>query len=141
MIRPARRGRAAPVTTFIIAVTAAVFLIGLVSSDIRQELFAALAQVNVLVAAGEWWRLITPVLLEKVGPWAAFGLPGVLMGVATLIFWMGRRKFVHVPPAGLQRFKEETFSPDGMRAVLNLAPVFLIFIPMFWAIFDQTGSA
>jgi POT family proton-dependent oligopeptide transporter len=85
--------------------------------------------------------LITPVLLAKVGPWAAFGLPGVLMGIATLIFWLGRKKFVHVPPAGLARFKQETLSPDGLRAVFNLAPVFLIFIPMFWAIFDQTGSA
>jgi POT family proton-dependent oligopeptide transporter len=85
--------------------------------------------------------LITPVLLAKVGPWAAFGLPGVLMGVATLVFWLGRHKFVHVPPAGLARFKEETLSPDGLRAVFNLAPIFLIFIPVFWAIFDQTGSA
>jgi POT family proton-dependent oligopeptide transporter len=85
--------------------------------------------------------LLTPVLLAQVGPWAAFGLPGVLMGIATLIFWLGRHKFVHVPPAGLQRFKEETLSPDGLRAVFNLAPVFLIFIPMFWALFDQTGSA
>ena len=85
--------------------------------------------------------LLTPVLLAKQGPWAAFGLPGVLMGIATLIFWLGRRKFVHVPPAGWQKFKEETLSPDGMRAVFNLAPIFLIFIPVFWAIFDQTGSA
>jgi POT family proton-dependent oligopeptide transporter len=85
--------------------------------------------------------LLTPVLLAKQGPWAAFGLPGVLMGIATLIFWLGRHKFVHVPPAGLQRFKDETLSPDGLRAVLNLAPIFLIFIPVFWAIFDQTGSA
>ncbi len=85
--------------------------------------------------------LITPVLLAKVGPWAAFGLPGVLMGIATLVFWLGRRKFVHVPPAGWQKFKEETLSPDGLRAVFCLAPLFLIFVPMFWAIFDQTGSA
>lgn len=85
--------------------------------------------------------LITPILLAKIGPWAAFGLPGVLMAVATLIFWMGRNKFIHVPPAGWQKFKQETFSPDGVRALINLAPLFLIFVPMFWAIFDQTGSA
>lgn len=85
--------------------------------------------------------LLTPLLLAKYGPWAAFGLPGVLMAIATLIFWLGRHKFVHVPPAGLQKFKEETLSPDGLRAVTNLAPIFLIFIPVFWAIFDQTGSA
>lgn len=85
--------------------------------------------------------LLTPVLLDRVGPWAAFGLPGILMALATLVFWMGRHKFVHVPPSGWKRFSAETFSRDGVRAVLNLAPLFLLFIPMFWAIFDQTGSA
>lgn len=85
--------------------------------------------------------ILTPVLLERYGPWAAFGLPGVLMGLATLLFWMGRNKFVHVPPAGWKSFKEETFSPQGKRALINLAPLFLIFVPVFWAIFDQTGSA
>ncbi len=86
-------------------------------------------------------QLLTPILLDRVGPWAAFGLPGLLMGIATLIFWMGRRKFVHVPAAGWQRFKDETFSKDGVRALVNLSPLFLLFVPMFWAIFDQTGSA
>ncbi|MBI1379794.1 MAG: MFS transporter [Planctomycetaceae bacterium] len=85
--------------------------------------------------------LITPVLLRDYGPWAAFGLPGVLMVLATLTFWAGRRKFAHVPPAGWQKFKEETFSVDGMRSLKNLTPLFLIFIPLFWALFDQTGSA
>jgi proton-dependent oligopeptide transporter, POT family len=32
------------------------------------------------------------------GTSVAFGLPGVLMFLATVIFWLGRRKFVHVPP-------------------------------------------
>jgi POT family proton-dependent oligopeptide transporter len=34
----------------------------------------------------------------RLGSSIAFGLPGVLMFLATLIFWLGRRKFVHVPP-------------------------------------------
>jgi POT family proton-dependent oligopeptide transporter len=86
-------------------------------------------------------QLLTPVLLEHYGPWAAFGLPGVLMAIALFVFWLGRHRFVHVPPAGWENFKRETLSPDGMRAVFNLSPIFLLFIPMFWAIFDQTGSA
>ncbi len=86
-------------------------------------------------------NMLTPLLLAKVGPWAAFGLPGVLMAIATFVFWLGRNKFIHVPPAGWPRFKEETFSHDGVRALLNLSPLFLIFVPVFWAIFDQTGSA
>ncbi|MCH7602821.1 MAG: MFS transporter [Planctomycetes bacterium] len=85
--------------------------------------------------------LLIPVLLAKVGPWLAFGLPGVLMLIATIIFWAGRHRFAHVPAAGWKSFKEETFSRDGLRALLYLSPIFLIFIPMFWAIFDQSGSA
>lgn len=84
--------------------------------------------------------LLTPILLDRVGPWLAFGLPGALMVLATLVFWMGRNRFVHIPPAG-QSFWRETFSPDGLRALRNLAPLFLIFVPAFWALFDQTGSA
>ncbi len=84
--------------------------------------------------------ILTPYLLATVGPWLAFGLPGVLMAIATLLFWMGRNVFVHVPPAGLEAFMQETLSVDGRRAVLNLLPLFLIFSPVFWAIFDQTGS-
>lgn len=84
--------------------------------------------------------LLTPLLLAKVGPWAAFGLPGVLMAIATFVFWLGRNKFVHVPPAG-KSFFTETFSPNGRRALFALSPLFLIFVPVFWSIFDQTGSA
>lgn len=86
-------------------------------------------------------NIITPWLLATVGAWAAFGLPGVLMGLATFVFWLGRNTFIHVPPSGWQKFKSETFSPAGRRALTNLAPLFLIFVPVFWAIFDQTGSA
>lgn len=85
--------------------------------------------------------ILTPIFLDQVGPWLAFGVPGILMAIATLVFWLGRNRFVHVPAAGWTRFKEETFSPDGRRAILNLVPIFLIFVPMFWALFDQTASA
>ncbi|MCH8839756.1 MAG: hypothetical protein IH831_03605 [Planctomycetes bacterium] len=94
--------------------------------------------INVGAAAS---NLLTPYLLETQGPWAAFGLPGILMAIATFVFWLGRNKFVHVPPAGFERFKEETFSADGLKALRNLSPLFLLFVPMFWSIFDQSGSA
>lgn len=85
--------------------------------------------------------ILTPIFLESFGPWLAFGLPGVLMAIATVLFWMGRNVFIHVPAAGFNAFVKETFSPDGKRAILNLIPLFLIFVPVFWAIFDQTGSS
>jgi len=94
--------------------------------------------INIGAAAS---NLLTPVLLSRVGPWAAFGLPGLLMALATFVFWLGRNKFVHVPAGGKERFLAETFSPEGTRALMNLAPLFILFVPMFWSLFDQTGSA
>jgi len=83
--------------------------------------------------------LLTPVLLDEIGPAWAFGVPGVLMALATLAFWMGRHVFVHIPPAG-NRFFKETLSREGLRAVWNLVPLY-IFIAVFWSLFDQTASA
>ncbi len=81
---------------------------------------------------------LTPWLLEWYGPHWAFGVPGVLMALATLVFWMGRHRFVHVPPGGM-RFFREIVSRDGRNALLKLLPLYLL-ISVFWALFDQTGS-
>ncbi len=43
--------------------------------------------------------LLMPRILSSYGPAIAFGIPGVLMFIATIIFWLGRRKYVNVPPA------------------------------------------
>ena len=83
--------------------------------------------------------LLTPVLLEHYGPGVAFGVPGVLMGAATLVFWLGRHEFVHIPASGTELFTEAA-SPDGRRAIFNLIPLYF-FVAMFWALFDQTASA
>lgn len=42
--------------------------------------------------------LLMPLFLRSYGPAVAFGIPGVLMGIATLVFWLGRRDYVRVPP-------------------------------------------
>ncbi|WP_425501400.1 oligopeptide:H+ symporter [Pseudoxanthomonas yeongjuensis] len=42
--------------------------------------------------------LLMPLFLRSYGPAVAFGIPGVLMFIATLIFWLGRRQYVRVPP-------------------------------------------
>ncbi len=83
--------------------------------------------------------LLTPWLLAKYGPGVAFGVPGLLMLSATIVFWKGRHKFVHIPPAGM-RVLREVFSGPGLRAILNLSLIYLC-VSMFWALFDQTGSA
>jgi POT family proton-dependent oligopeptide transporter len=73
------------------------------------------------------------------GPSLAFGLPGVLMAVATFVFWLGRNKFVHIPPAG-PGFLKEVFDEDGRRAAKNLIPLFLL-IAMFFTLFDQSHTS
>jgi POT family proton-dependent oligopeptide transporter len=82
--------------------------------------------------------LLTPWLLEWHGPHWAFGVPGVLMAFATLVFWLGRKRFIHVP-AGGAGFLRELFKGGGLLVMLKLLPLYL-FVAMFWALFDQTGS-
>ena len=112
--------------------------------------------------------LITPWTLKAYGPSIAFGIPGVLMFFATIVFWMGRNEFVHVPPTksdghGLfpvlgSAFKHSKSRKPGMsfldgaikdhsqeqidavRAVLDIAKLFAA-ISVFWALFDQHGSS
>jgi proton-dependent oligopeptide transporter, POT family len=43
--------------------------------------------------------LLMPLFLREYGPSVAFGIPGILMFIATVIFWMGRKQYVRVPPA------------------------------------------
>lgn len=83
--------------------------------------------------------LITPWLLSRFGASVAFAVPGILMLLATFIFWSGRYKFVHIPPGG-SSFIREVFSKTGLLTLLKLSVIYL-FVAMFWALFDQTGSS
>lgn len=110
--------------------------------------------------------LLIPIIYNKYGPELAFGIPGVLMCLATIIFWMGRKKYVKVPPSGIKRenfmvisffaiiqlFKKKTGQPfwerlgaernfstksiDGVQAVYRILMIFA-FTPVFWALWDQ----
>ncbi|HEY1142124.1 MAG TPA: oligopeptide:H+ symporter [Lysobacter sp.] len=42
--------------------------------------------------------LLMPLFLRNYGPAVAFGIPGILMFIATVIFWLGRRQYVRVAP-------------------------------------------
>jgi POT family proton-dependent oligopeptide transporter len=83
--------------------------------------------------------LIIPWLLDSYGSSVAFGIPGVLMLLATIAFWTGRYRFVHIPPSGMG-FVKETFSKGGFKILAKLSSIY-IFIAMFWALFEQIGSS
>ena len=84
-------------------------------------------------------QLLTPYLLDKCGPSYAFGVPGILMLAATIIFWAGRRKFVHVPPGGNSLFADAA-SREGRGTIGRLALLYLFFA-VFWSLYYQTTSA
>lgn len=83
--------------------------------------------------------LIIPWLLEHEGPSVAFGAPGLVMLAATVIFWSGRYRFVHIPPAGWA-FVKETLSDAGLNAIKRLTGIYA-FVAVFWALFEQIGSS
>lgn len=83
--------------------------------------------------------LLTPVLLVNLGPHWAFGVPGVLMFIATVVFWMGRYRFVHVPAGGVG-FLNEALSAKGLLTIGKLALLFAFIVP-FWSLFDQSTSS
>jgi len=83
--------------------------------------------------------MLTPTLLEHYGASIAFGVPGILMFVATFIFWVGRHQYTHIPP-DTSGVIQELKSPLAWRAILKLSGIYL-FVAFFWSLFDQTSSA
>ncbi|MCB0272120.1 MAG: POT family MFS transporter [Bdellovibrionales bacterium] len=108
--------------------------------------------------------MITPLVLKHYGPGWAFGIPGILMAIATFIFWRGKKHYVHIPPTGknpdsfmkvffsalTSKVKEGSFfdralskhpkeAIEGAKSAVAIG-VLLIPITMFWAMFDQHGS-
>src|SRR6266566_5072764 len=80
------------------------------------------------------------VLENAHGPGIAFGTPGVLMFIATVIFWLGRKKFVHLPPAGIRNYLKEIATPANLKALGNLL-ILVPFAAMFWALWQQNFSS
>ena len=108
--------------------------------------------------------LLIPKTLRLFGPAVAFGIPGILMGIATLIFWLGRNQYVRVPPTGKNphsflevvrsafrnrgrsgsflegaRAEHPEEAVEGVKAVFRVLSIFA-FIPFFWMLFDQKAS-
>ncbi len=111
--------------------------------------------------------LLIPILYDRFGPPVAFAVPGLLMVIATIIFWLGRKKYVRVPPSGARREnfmsislyavqklfarkkgeslweavgeKYSAKAIDGVQAVYRILMVFA-FTPVYWALWDQNLS-
>ncbi len=82
---------------------------------------------------------LCPLLLERWGPRAGFGIPAVLMVAAVVAFFVGRAKYVHIPPAGRQTVRE-LLDKDILKILAKLSVIF-IFVSMFFALFYQSQGA
>lgn len=110
--------------------------------------------------------LLIPWTYRWYGPSIAFGIPGVLMALATWIFWLGRKDYVLVAPTGSQQSSQfigiswyalthrkagkswldnaitkfGAEKVDGVKAAWGVFAVFSSVVG-FWALYDQTGSS
>ena len=110
--------------------------------------------------------LVIPWIKDHHGYSLAFGVPGILMAIATFIFWLGTKHYVRVPPSretktagffkvffGALLGKREAgksfwdaarsrFSESEIDAVKSVPPILFVFalVPIFWSLFDQTNS-
>lgn len=80
--------------------------------------------------------LLTPWLLDNLGPGVAFGVPAFWMFLATWVFWLGRNKFVHVPPSGMESVRSAIKFLPAIASLFALYP----FVAIFWSLFDQTAT-
>lgn len=83
--------------------------------------------------------LIMPWLKEHTTPSIAFGVPGLLMFIALVIFILGTKKYKIKSP---KENRDEALSEpifNQLKKVWKVLIVFL-FLPVFWALYDQNGS-
>jgi proton-dependent oligopeptide transporter, POT family len=90
--------------------------------------------------AASWPSWLVTCLQKIHGPEIAFGTPGVLMLVATVVFWLGRKKFVHLPPAGFGNYLSEILRRENLKALANVL-ILVPFVAIFWSLWQQNFSS
>lgn len=68
--------------------------------------------------------ILTPWIYKRFGPEVAFGVPGILMAIAALVFWLGRNKFVKVPP-----------NPGGRLGRIDFFASTLLVLPLLLGVY------
>lgn len=111
--------------------------------------------------------LAIPYVYAQYGAKWAFGIPGILMAIATIIFFSGRNKYIKIPPAGIKKdnflnisfyallninkkqkgesildVAKHKFNPDKVEAIKSVWRVIAVFcfFPIYWAMWDQCLS-
>jgi len=101
------------------AVTVAIFVIGLLSAEAEVWLFNTFAQANWLVAAGEWWRVFTVALLHGGVMHIGFNMYALYLFGPRLERQVGAPAFaaLYVATAGVGGTMSYIFGPDQQVSV------------------------
>jgi POT family proton-dependent oligopeptide transporter len=75
----------------------------------------------------------------KLGYTWAFGLPGIAMGLATFIFWLGSRTYVKRPPAHSQPKPDPAQRAENRATLLRIISIFAP-VMVFWSLYDQQNT-
>ncbi|TAH01709.1 MAG: MFS transporter [Sphingobacteriales bacterium] len=108
-----------------------------------------------------------PYIYAQYGAKWAFGVPGILMTIATVIFFLGRKKYIRIPPYGIKKdnfinisfyallniskqkkgeslldVAKQKFDSEKVEAIKSVWRVLAVFafISVFWALWDQCLS-
>ena len=80
-----------------------------------------------------------PGIKDRNGYALAFGLPGIAMALATIIFWLGRKTYVRRPPTREEPPVDPALRAENRRVLGRIALVFMP-IAFFWALYDQQNT-
>lgn len=90
---------------------------------------------------------LIPWVFDHHGPRWAFAIPGVAMAAALVVFWIGRGRYVRLPPARARpaeaRAADAPWRQRAAAALRSVARIALVFAPVaiFWALYFQYDSA
>jgi POT family proton-dependent oligopeptide transporter len=84
-----------------------------------------------------------PQIKDKYGYSKAFAIPGIAMGLATLLFWLGSRTYVKRPPSHLEDQRHPPTPAERADDKLAVRGIIMLFAPIvvFWTLFDQTDTS
>lgn len=93
------------------------------------------------VSVGTFLALfLMPYLFQKYGAQIAFGINGIAIFIALIIFCCGKKAYIIIPPVGWHKYIAELKDKQNLKAVGNLVVVF-IFTVFFSALRDQSNSS
>ncbi|MGA2749474.1 MAG: MFS transporter [Verrucomicrobiota bacterium] len=101
---------------------------------------------------------VIPIVRREAGYSWAFGVPGIFMALATVIFWLGRKQYLRQAPSraaesvgllrvfgygmarlGIMRNSLTRAQEADAKTVWRILMIFIT-VPMFWALFNQVNS-